>query len=74
MKKNRHPEQLTKREKEILALIADGWTSRQIADKLSISIRTVETHREHIKQKTKIRSIAGLTKFAITQHDGKSNS
>lgn len=56
---------ITKREKEILKLIADGLSSQQIADKLFISIRTVETHRQNLNQKLDIRNTAGLIKEAI---------
>lgn len=57
--------QLTAREREILELIAKEYTNEQIADKLFISERTVETHRRNIFTKTKTRSIVGLIKFAI---------
>lgn len=56
---------LTTREREILELIAKEFTNEQIADKLFISERTVETHRRNIFTKTKTRSIVGLIKFAI---------
>jgi DNA-binding NarL/FixJ family response regulator len=58
-------EQLTPREREVLALVADGRTSREIADDFGISPRTVETHRESIMKKLEIRTIAGLTRFAL---------
>lgn len=56
---------LTKREIEILSLIAREYTTSQIADMLFISERTVETHRKNIFSKTKARSIIGLSKYAI---------
>jgi DNA-binding NarL/FixJ family response regulator len=56
---------LTSREREILQLIAQGCTTKQIADSLSVSVKTVCTHREHIMDKLDIHSIAGLTKYAI---------
>ena len=56
---------LTPREREVLALIADGLGTRDIADRLCISIKTVETHRAHIMEKTERRSVAELTKLAI---------
>lgn len=56
---------LTKREKEILKLIAEGLSSQKIADKLFISLRTVETHRLNINQKLDVKNTAGLVKDAI---------
>jgi DNA-binding NarL/FixJ family response regulator len=60
-----HQPTLTKREIEILSLIAKEYTTSQIAEMLYISERTVETHRKNIFSKTKARSIIGLSKFAI---------
>jgi len=57
--------ELTTREKEVLQLLAEGNTSKQIAITLSISIKTVENHRSQISQKLDIHSIAELTKYAI---------
>lgn len=56
---------LTKREKEILKLIAGEYTNQQIADQLFISLRTVETHRLNITQKLGVKHPAGLVKEAI---------
>lgn len=56
---------LTKREKEILKFIAEGLSSQEIADKLFISLRTVETHRLNINQKLDVKNTAGLVKEAI---------
>lgn len=56
---------LTAREREVLAEVADGKTSKQIAAALGISPRTVETHRESLMKKLGIRSVAGLTRFAL---------
>ncbi len=56
---------LTPREKEILSLVAKEFTNEQIANKLFISERTVETHRRNIFSKTKTKSIVGLIKYAI---------
>jgi len=58
---------LTTREKEVLALLAEGLANKQVARKLGISVRTAETHREHLSHKLNIMTIAGLTKYAI-QH------
>lgn len=56
---------LTPREAEILQWIAEGYTSPQIAQRLSISHRTVDTHRTRIMQKLNIHNIAGLVKYAL---------
>jgi two-component system response regulator NreC len=56
---------LTKREKEILALIVEGLTNQQIADKLFISPRTVDTHRTNIMQKLDLHDVASLVRYAI---------
>jgi DNA-binding NarL/FixJ family response regulator len=56
---------LTTREREILSLLADGISSKQIALKLNISVRTVESHRIHINRKLGFGSIAELVRYAI---------
>lgn len=58
-------QQLTSREMEILKLICEEYSTIEIAEKLFISPRTVETHRKHILQKTEVKTIVGLIKFAI---------
>ena len=58
---------LTNREREVLVQIADGLSNKEIAHQLSIGVRTVETHRERIMRKLDIHSVAGLTRFAISQ-------
>lgn len=58
---------LTAREKEILRYIADGSANKNIASKLDISIRTVETHRSRIVRKLGIKTAAGLVKYAISK-------
>lgn len=58
---------LSKREREVLQLIAEGHKSRMIAKKLNISVKTVDIHRNNIKSKLDIHSIAELTKFAISK-------
>lgn len=58
---------LTQREREILQLIAEGKLAKEIATKLSLSIKTVEKHREHLMEKLHARSIADLVKFAIRE-------
>ncbi|GAB1404806.1 MAG: LuxR C-terminal-related transcriptional regulator [Lentimicrobiaceae bacterium] len=56
---------LTAREQEILRLVVAENSNLEISELLQISIRTVETHRKNINRKTKVRSLAGLTQFAI---------
>lgn len=56
---------LTRREREVLLLVADGLTNREIGEKLEISPRTVETHRERVMAKLRIRTVAGLTRFVV---------
>ncbi|MFQ6757853.1 MAG: response regulator transcription factor [Deltaproteobacteria bacterium] len=56
---------LTPREKQILQLVAEGVTSRDIADKLDISKRTVEHHRANMMKKLNIKRVADLIKYAI---------
>ncbi len=56
---------LTSREREILRLIAEGYRSREIADKLFISLSTVKSHRIHLMKKLRVNDIAGLVKVAI---------
>jgi len=57
---------LSHREREVLQLIAEGHTSREIGAKRGISSKTVDIHRNNLKKKLEISTIAGLTKFAIT--------
>ena len=57
--------QLTSREREVLVLIAEGQSNKEIADRLGIGVRTIETHRERIMRRLNIHSVAGLTKYAI---------
>lgn len=58
---------LTVREREVLQLIAEGKTTKQIADTLKISSKTVETYRQQMMEKLDIFSIADLTKYAIRE-------
>ena len=57
-------ERLTKREKEVIKLIAHGKTSQEIADNLHISIYTANNHRKNILKKLKLKNIAELSHFA----------
>jgi len=58
---------LSPREREVLQLIAEGKTSALIGESLHISVKTVETHRQQIMVKLKIRTVAELTKYAIRE-------
>lgn len=56
---------LTKRELEVLALIADGKSNREVANELFISVKTVDTHKMHILDKLGLKNTAELVKYAI---------
>ncbi|MBR1793517.1 MAG: response regulator transcription factor [Bacteroidales bacterium] len=56
--------ELTEREVDVLVLLAQGFSSKEIADQLNISIHTVNTHRKNITHKTGIKSVAGLAVYA----------
>lgn len=56
---------LSERECEVLTMIANGRNTKEIADQLSLSIKTVETHRARLMNKLGVHSVAGLTKYAI---------
>jgi DNA-binding NarL/FixJ family response regulator len=56
---------LSIRQREILKLIAEGRTNQQMADRLSLSIKTVETHRAQLMERLGIRDVAGLVRYAI---------
>ncbi|MFO8021743.1 MAG: response regulator transcription factor [Perlabentimonas sp.] len=58
-------EKLTARETEVLKLVAEGYSNQLIADKLFISIRTVESHKNHIMQKLELTSTVELVKYAL---------
>ncbi len=60
-----HGPELTDREREVLQLVAEGRTTKEIADRLFISVKTVESHRRQLMDKIGVRSIAELTKWAI---------
>ncbi len=57
--------ELSERETEVLVLLARGCSSKEIADKLNISVHTVNTHRKNITRKTGIKSVAGLAVYAL---------
>jgi two-component system response regulator NreC len=58
---------LTIREREILQLVAEGHTTKDIARELHLSPKTVDSHREHIMEKLGVRNVASLTKYAIRE-------
>jgi DNA-binding NarL/FixJ family response regulator len=62
-----HTGQISAREREVLIAIAEGLSNKEIASRLGVGVRTVETHRERIMRKLNIHSIAGLTRFAISK-------
>ncbi len=56
---------LTRREREVLKLVAEGHTNQEIASRLSLSINTVQTHRSRIMDKLNLHSRAELMKYAV---------
>ncbi|HKP81816.1 MAG TPA: response regulator transcription factor [Pyrinomonadaceae bacterium] len=58
-------ETLSPRQREVLRLIAEGRTTKQIAQELGISVKTVETHRAQLMERLGIRDVAGLVRYAI---------
>lgn len=59
--------ELTSREAEVLQLIAEGFSNKQIAGELAISIKTVEKHRQQVMNKLNIHDVAGLTRYAMAK-------
>ena len=58
---------LTARETEVLQLVAQGYTSQQIGDRLAISVNTVQTHRAHIMEKLGLNGRAELVRYALAK-------
>lgn len=58
---------LTAREREVLQLLAEGRATKEVAAELHVSIKTIETHRQQIMNKLRVRSLADLTKYAIRE-------
>jgi DNA-binding NarL/FixJ family response regulator len=56
---------LSSREREVLQMIAEGHTTKEVAARLCLSVKTVETHRKHLMDKLDIHSVAELTRYAI---------
>ncbi|MFN8697034.1 MAG: response regulator [Burkholderiales bacterium] len=62
-----NPSALTKRERELVQLLSEGYSTSEIASRLSVSIKTVATHRQNILQKLGIGGIAELTRYALRE-------
>ena len=62
---NQESTTLTNREQTIISLLANGYSSKEMAEELGISVRTIETHRRNIKNKLGINRTSGLTRYAI---------
>jgi DNA-binding NarL/FixJ family response regulator len=58
---------LTEREREVLQLLAEGYPTKEVADKLCLGVPTVHTHRQHLMQKLNARTIADLVRYAIRE-------
>jgi len=52
---------------EVLQLIAEGFANKQIADELSISVKTVEKHRQQLMEKLNLHDVASLTRYAVSK-------
>lgn len=59
------PRSLTKREQEVIRLVAEGYKNREVAERLGIRVKTVETHRANIMNKLALRNVAQLIRYAI---------
>jgi DNA-binding NarL/FixJ family response regulator len=66
--RNQPPAKFTKREKDVIRLICEQYTTKEIAEKLGLSIRTVESHRENIQEKSNAKNAIGVVIYAI-KHD-----
>jgi len=64
---------LTSRQTEVLQLIAEGYATKQIADLLALSIKTVEKHRQDLMNTLNIHNIASLTRYAVSSGVVESN-
>ncbi|MEJ2158916.1 MAG: helix-turn-helix transcriptional regulator [Chromatiales bacterium] len=60
-------DQLTPRQREILQLVAEGMSTREIASLLNVSIKTVESHRAQLMERVEIRDVPGLVRLAIRE-------
>ena len=68
MRHRNNPPKFSAREKEVMALICEQLTSKEIADRLGLSMRTIESHREKIQEKIGARNVIGIVIYAI-KHD-----
>jgi DNA-binding NarL/FixJ family response regulator len=66
--KQAETEQVSIREREILQLLAEGYSNREIADQLNLSLKTIETHRFNIMRKLGLHNIADLVLYAVRNH------
>jgi DNA-binding NarL/FixJ family response regulator len=64
----RFREQLTSREREIVQLLSEGKSSKEVATMLNISVKTAETHRANVMRKLKIHSVSELVRYAVRNH------
>ena len=62
------PAALTDREREVLQLIAQSYTTKEIADRLALSPKTVSTHRTHVMEKLDLTTVAALTRYAVREN------
>jgi DNA-binding NarL/FixJ family response regulator len=62
---DRQAEQLTPRQREVLQMIAEGLSTKEIAYRMGVSVKTVETHRTQLMERLDIRDVAGLVRYAI---------
>ena len=58
-------ESITPREKEVLQMVAQGLINREVAERLGISVRTVEAHRARLREKLGLRTVSDLVRYAI---------
>jgi DNA-binding NarL/FixJ family response regulator len=58
---------LSSREREVLQLLAEGKSTRETAARLFVSVKTVETHRQHVMRKLDLHTVAELTRYAIRE-------
>ena len=68
LENERQSRELSGREREILKLLAEGYSNREIADFLSISVKTVETHRANIMRKHNFKNVTELVLYAVRNH------
>lgn len=61
------PRELSKREREVVTLVAEGYKNREVAEKLGISVKTVETHRANIMNKLAFRNVAQLIRYVVAK-------